>query len=187
MLGIYLVMLETDEEKSRFEQLYKTHQTTLYNYAYQILNDTHLSEDAVSETFLVLARKIKVVQKMSETDVRNYLIVVAKNAAKRIYSKHSKQISLDEDEMDKVQTLVGDTQEEVNIQLEKKRIFDMIQSMDEKYTDIFYLKYYMGLSEQEIAASLDLKLGTVKTRIHRGKQQLREMMEREEQYDTEPV
>ena len=185
MLGVYLVMLETDEEKSRFEQLYKTHQTTLYNYAYQILNDAHLSEDAVSETFLVLAKKIKVVEKMSETDVRNYLIVVVKNAAKKIYSKHSKQITLDE--MDKVQTLVGDTEEEVNIQLEKKRIFDMIQSMDEKYADIFYLRYYMGLSEQEIAASLDLKVGTVKTRIHRGKQQLREMIEREEQYDTEPV
>ena len=185
MLGVYLVMLETDEEKSRFEQLYKTHQTTLYNYAYQILRDVQHAEDAVSDAFLVLAKKMSVIEKMSEVDVRNYLIVVTKNAAKKIYNKYSKHVSLDE--IGQVQTLVGDTEEDVNIQLEKKRIFDMIQSLDEKYADIFYLKYYMGLSDQEIAASLDLKVGTVKARIHRGKQQLREMIEREEQYDTEPV
>lgn len=185
MLGMYLVMLETDAQRSRFEELYMTYRSTLYNYAYQILRDIQLSEDAVSETFLILARRMQVVEKMSETEIRNYLIVVVKNAAKKIYAKRSNQVILDE--LDMVQPLVADAEEEVAMRLENKRIFAMLQSMDEQYIDIFYLKYYMGLTEREIAESLDLKLSTVKARIARGKQQLREIMEREEQYDTEPI
>lgn len=184
MLGLYLAMLETTEEKSRFEHLYMTHRVTLYNYAYQILKDVQLAEDAVSETFLILVKKMKDIEKMTETEIRNYLIIIAKNKAKKIYSERVKQTC--SEEFDEVQT-VGNTEWEVVLREEASHVFSLIQSMDEKYADIFYLRYCLDLKEKEIAALLGLSVSTIKSRIYRGKKQLQEMIEKDKWYDRETV
>ncbi len=190
MLGLYFAMLETAEERSRFEYFYTTYRNTLYNYAYYILKDVHLSEDVVSEAFLVLAKKIRFVEHMEEGKVRNYLIIVTKNYAKKLYNKRIRQVSLDElseTQSSEIQSMAGDAEQEVAEHMDKEHFFKVIRSLDEKYADVLYLKYYIGLSEKEIASSLDLKVSTVRVQIHRAKQLLREMLEGEEQYGKEPV
>lgn len=59
MLGIYLAMLDTPEEKSKFEVLYKEYRSTMYNHAYGILKDKHLAEDAVHNAFFEVNKKFR--------------------------------------------------------------------------------------------------------------------------------
>ena len=45
--------------------------------------------------------------------------------------------------------------------------------------DIVYLRYFLGLSEAEAAAALDIPLGTAKSRLSRALAQLRDLIEAE--------
>lgn len=57
MLGFYLALLDTAEEKSRFEELYLLYRQDMYKTAYSILQDSFEAEDVVHEAFLIVIKK----------------------------------------------------------------------------------------------------------------------------------
>ena len=56
---IYLQMIETPEEKSKFEQLYLEYRGLMFHVAYDILHNEHDAEDAVHQAFVKIAENIK--------------------------------------------------------------------------------------------------------------------------------
>jgi RNA polymerase sigma-70 factor (ECF subfamily) len=61
--------------------------------------------------------------------------------------------------------------------MEKARVRSAIARLSEEQKRVLALAYFQGLSQSEIAATLDLPLGTVKTRIRLGMRKLREMLQ----------
>ncbi|MEI7025979.1 RNA polymerase sigma factor [Paenibacillus sp. y28] len=57
--------------------------------------------------------------------------------------------------------------------LVRKEIWDSIGQLDEESRKIFELKFVYGFTDKEIAAMLELPAGTVKAKVHRGKERLR--------------
>lgn len=55
-------------------------------------------------------------------------------------------------------------------------VLEHLEQVDDIYRDVIILKYVSGYSQEEIAAMLDIAVGTVKSRIGRGFKQLREIM-----------
>lgn len=49
---IYLALIETEEEKRKFERIYTDYRQTMYFAAYRILQNVHTAEDAVHQAFL---------------------------------------------------------------------------------------------------------------------------------------
>ena len=76
MLGLYLALIDSAEDKSKFEKLYKEYRSTLITVAYSILKDTALAEDAVHETFLTLAKNFNKISDKTCIQIRNYLIII---------------------------------------------------------------------------------------------------------------
>ncbi len=185
MLSMYLAMLKTPEEKRRFEHLYHKYKTLLYNYAYEMLGDIQLSEDAVSDTFLILTDHMDNIEGRSDRDARNYLIIVVKNAARAIRNKRFYDV-YDQEELEDAPDIV-DVEASVENKSEKQRVYELIKQLKPIYADVLILKYYYGMKGEEIAATLGISLENVKIRLHRGKAMLKEMMEREEEYDGQPV
>lgn len=67
--------------------------------------------------------------------------------------------------------------EEAAMQMElQDRIQYEISRLPDKYRSVIVLKYIEELSLQEISEILDMPLGTVKTRIHRGREALRKQL-----------
>ena len=62
----------------------------------------------------------------------------------------------------------------------QNRIYKEIRNLSEKYRAVIVLKYMEELSLQEISEILELPLGTVKTRIHRGREALRKQLKQAE-------
>ena len=56
---IYMQMLETPEEKSKFEQLYLEYKGLMFHVAYEILHNEQDAEDAVHQAFVKIAENIK--------------------------------------------------------------------------------------------------------------------------------
>ena len=59
MLALYLSLLNSEEEKKTFQEIYYSYRSLLYQVANQILKDTWLSEDAVQNTFLALVKNME--------------------------------------------------------------------------------------------------------------------------------
>ena len=53
MLQLYLQLLNTCSEQEKFKQLYETYHRLMHWEALRVLQDRHLAEDAVQESFCV--------------------------------------------------------------------------------------------------------------------------------------
>lgn len=62
-------MIETDEDKSKFEKIYERYKNLMFYTAMQILNHTQDAEDAVHQAFIPIIDNI---DKISEPDCQNY-------------------------------------------------------------------------------------------------------------------
>lgn len=181
MLGIFLAMLKTEEEQKRFKDLFFKYKSTVYNYAYQILGNAHDSEDVVDDTFLSLSRNMDKIKGKSETDARNYLIVIAKNNALRMLKKRNNMVCVE-----KIESDTDFSAEDIHLELNRRdlrdRMLQSIKNMNEKYSDVVILKYYYQFGDAEIAQELGLTLENVKIRLHRAKNLLKDELEKEGLY-----
>ena len=172
MLGIYLAMLDTPEEKSKFEVLYKEYRSIMYNHAYGILKDKYLAEDAVHNAFLKLTKNLEKVNEIKCKETRNYLVILVRGAAINFYNQNKKIVSIDE--LDDTDTL--DLPELIENRLERERVFEIISNMDNKYSDILMLKLFYDCSNEEVAQSLNINPEHVSIRFFRAKEKLKKLI-----------
>ena len=180
MLNAFLALLErTDEE--RFNALFRTYGDLVYCRAYQILKDVRLSEDAVQETFCTLAKHMKCIEGRSDLAARNYLLVICRNESLRLCKKHKREIPTAFWDIDMQDEL--DVECEIEAKDTLRHVFRLILSLDPKYRDVLYLRYYFRLKDHEIAEQLGIRYETVKVRLSRGKRMLKQKMTEEGLYD----
>lgn len=68
-------------------------------------------------------------------------------------------------------------EQDVLSQLEKETISKIIAELPEKYRMPLYLNYSANMKQEEIANVLKIPLGTVKTRIRKAKEELKDRLE----------
>lgn len=78
---IYLQMIETPEEKSKFEQIYLEYKGLMFHVAYEILHNEQDAEDAVHQAFVKIAENIK----------KMIILCVPKRMAMSLLSLRTKQ------------------------------------------------------------------------------------------------
>lgn len=185
MLGVYLAMLNTDAQKQRFETLYYQNKSLMFQTAYRILNNKQNAEDAVHDAFVSAAKQIDKVMTMSDIQARNYLIIVVRNAAYRIYNQCKMESPVEEvyDGSDNVHTVELD----VETKDFRERLRRLILAMDDKYRDVLILKYFYSMQDQEIAQALGISLENAKIRLHRAKNILKKQIMEEGLYDGDTV
>lgn len=185
MIFLYLSVLDTDDERSKFEKLYDEHKNTLFNVAYKILNDVQLAEDAVHEAFISLAKNMDKIIDRNCIQIRNYLIIIVKNAALRIYNKRKKEVCVED--LSDVMLDLNSVEINVDNKCIQEKLFEMIKDLDYKYADVLILKYFYDMSNKEIAAALGISLENVKIRLIRGKNMLKKNMEAVNFYDESTI
>lgn len=177
MLGSYLAMIDTPEEKSVFEELYNEYKSIMYNNAYRILKDSALAEDAVHNAFLAIIENSKKIYSMNCNERRNYLLIINRNAAYAIYKKNKNEQDIEDYE----EAVASSDNIELDFEAyeDTDKIFKMIKSLDTKYSDILVLKLFYDMSDEVIAKKLDITVENARVRIFRGKNQLKQMIKEE--------
>ena len=185
MLGAFLALLNTPEEKTRFEHLYLENRSIMYNYAMEILKDSQLAEDAVQDAFMKLIKYMDHIKGRNDHDARNYLIIIVKNEARQIYNQR-KNVVYQED-MTGLDWDYPDVEHLVESKEEKRHIMDLIKSIGSKYGEPLILRFYYEFKDKEVAAMLGISLENEKIRVHRGSEMVKKLLEREKAHDGEPV
>ena len=170
MLICYLQMLDTPEEKIRFEHIYLKYRNLMYRVADSILHNRQDAEDAVHNAFLRIIKHFRRLQNTPPQDLAPLLTVIARNEAISLQRKRKGEAPL-EDWDGLAETPEAET--------DYRALVDLFTRLPRTYRAALEMKLLLGYSDGEIAARLDLSKTAVSTRISRGRQLLRDIVERE--------
>lgn len=143
-------------------------------------------DDVVQETYMRAYRSLVKNKFRNESKLSSWLYTIARNESIRM----NKKLKSGERRREKyVERNMGylNNSEENNIEekLERddliERVNEAVKKLPDKYENVFDL-YIKGFSEKEIAKFLSISRGTVKSRVHRGKEKLRQILDKEEIY-----
>jgi RNA polymerase sigma-70 factor, ECF subfamily len=156
-----------------FEILVRRHQNTTFNLIYRFLGDYDEATDTAQEVFLSVYKSIQ--QFRGDATFSTWLYRIAFNHAstrrKSLNSKLQRQVALEDD------AVLVDCGDNPETSVERKEIQQRVQqalnSLDGDDTQIILLRDLQDVSYEDIAQTLDVPIGTVKSRLHRARQALR--------------
>lgn len=183
MLAFYLSMIDDDaeEEKDLFTEIYIEYRDKLANYAFGILKDHQLSEDAVQEAYLILANNMKKISNRPCNQIVNYMIIIVRNVCYKIYNKRKMESCVGDVIVDCGE--IGDLEINIENKILQEKIFEIIKDLDPKYGDVLMLKYFYNHKTKEIANELGISLNNVKIRLLRAKEKIVKIIAEEGLYD----
>ena len=170
MLVYYLQMLDTPEEKIRFEQIYLKYRGLMCHVAEGILHDHQEAEDAVHNAFLKIIKKFSKFQNTPAQDLAPQIVAIARNEAISLLRKRKDVAPLEDWEG------FAETAEEVS---DYHSLVDSFTLLPQTYRAAMEMKLLLGYSDGEIAAKLGLSKKAVSVRISRGRQLLQSIVEQE--------
>ena len=172
---IYLQMLETSEEKVRFEELVHTYKNLMFYVANQILNNDHDAEDAVQQAFFAILKNFEKISEIKCPQTRSFVVTVVERKAIDLYraKNRSAVISFDEEYINTPASAEADTV------ADRTDLAQALAMLPTRYRELLLLKYDSGYSEREIAVMCSMTQANVKKTIHRAKKRLETLLERE--------
>ena len=147
--------------------LFDRYHTPLYNFYSKLTGDRTLSEDLVQEVFLRILKYRQSYQ--PGTPFRAWIYQIARNARVDHYRKTPKHITFEPEMAPAVMPKDSAQHSE-----ESELLHRAMMQMPEEKREILVLSRFQELRYDEIARLLGCELGTVKTRIHRAIQELRQ-------------
>ena len=146
-------------------------QEQLFYYALQLTEDREDALDLVQETSF---KALKNRNRLHNNDhIRAWLYTILKNTyINYLRSSHYRQLTNDSEELNNYAAPYGGTNGAPYEQLEKKELYEIIGMLPGAYEKPIKM-FLSGYSYKEIAKQMDIPIGTVKSRIHLGKKQIR--------------
>jgi len=173
----------SDSEKTRlFEKEMLPHLNALYNFAFRLSLNEDDSNDLVQETFLKAFRFIDSFK--PGTNAKAWLFRILKNSFINEYRKSSKKpAEVDYNEIESYynsdevnQTITPDLRIEAISGMMGDEVANALNNLDVEFRTVIILCDLEGFKYEEMAKILDIPIGTVRSRLHRARQLLREQL-----------
>ena len=168
-------------DRAAFERLVARFQTDVFNLCLRITADFDAADDAAQETFITALRAIP---RFSGGNFRSWLFRIATNKCRDHYraSARRRQVPLEDGAEPPPDAFVGGgspaptPEQHLELQALHSVIQAGFQSIPSEQREALVLRDVNGLPYEEIASILDLNLGTVKSRIARGRARVRDYL-----------
>ncbi|MGD6968087.1 RNA polymerase sigma factor [Rossellomorea vietnamensis] len=159
-----------------FEQIIQTNEKAVVQFAYTYVKDWSVAEDISQEVF------IKVYKNMVSFDHRSklktWLFSITANECKDYLRKNNRRTTWWEHLVQSSPKQDRDTPETILLQNEESHsIGEALLTLPVKYREVLVLYYYEDLSTEEISQLLGVNSSTVRTRLARGRTNLKNLRE----------
>lgn len=175
-------MIDSEEERTKCEQIYLAYKNTMYRVAFAITKNHHDSQDVVAESMMKVIRVLKKVtpESIGTKKCKNLMIVITENAAFDYLRKAKREAAC----LERMETEETCTDAEAFcLEMENyQELTECINSLDLKYREILYLKVQHGLDPGEIAGILNISRANVNMRFMRAKGLLAERLKEKNGY-----
>ncbi len=188
-----LVAALQEGEESAYETLIVLYQQPVYNLVFRLMNEPSDTADVVQEVFLKVFRNIHSFR--SNSSLKTWMYRIAVNEAhnhRRWFSRHQRQevaLSSSDDMTKSYEEKLTDPGRSPYDLASGGEIRALVEEalaqLSPKFRTAVVLRDIEDLGYEEIATILDISLGTVKSRILRGREALRKLLEA--RLEPEPV
>lgn len=165
-----------------FNELVYRYEDRLHNFLYRYTHDHQDCEDLVQETFLRVHKSKDSYERIARFST--WMYTIALNLAKSLYKKKKRmyKVSIHKDESDpddrgmniEDSTILPDQQLHEKLCIEQ--LEKALQEIPEDFREVIILRDIQQLTYDEISEITSVPMGTVKSRINRGRVQLQELL-----------
>lgn len=149
-------------------ELIEQHSALLYRYAYRLTGGANDAEDLVQQTFLLAHQRSH--QLRDAAAARGWLISIVRNVFLKSLRHRHRGRSLDE--IDEPQVIDATVDAPIHVERLQRALLDLA----EEFRSPLVLYYFEEFSYQEIASHMGVPIGTVMSRLSRGKAYLKKQL-----------
>ena len=165
-------------DQTAITQFVQAHQLSVFRLALSVLNDPDEANEATQDTFIAALRALKSYRQTSS--IKAWLYTIALNISRSRLRKQKAKERLQKTLtfVFRIQSQLSPTPEEAAIGNEEEAaLWESLGQLGEKHRIPIVLRYYHDLSVAEIAEIMDIKEGTVHSRLSIGRERLRAALE----------
>ena len=176
MEEVIVKALETEDREVLMDEIMSRYGQDILRLVYSYVNNKELAEDLTQDIFVKCYKSLHTYK--GKSSLRTWLWRIAINHCKDfLKSWYNKNVVISEEQPITHRT-TKEMVEEVVIQKEEDdQLITAIMTLPIKYREVIYLFYYEELLIKEIAVITEASVNTVKTRLRRAKELLKERLE----------
>ena len=174
MLALLQSLTETEEDSDKLTTLFLVYKQKMYYEALGILRSQQDAEDAVADAFLAIGRNLDKIDDVNSFATAAYLMITVKNMAVSMIRKRKREKLIDLENAEELPDPAFCAQMERLA--ETVDLKECLRRLDEDSRGVLMLHFVHGFNCAEIAQRLNLREGTVKKQLYRGKQKLSRML-----------
>lgn len=172
-----------------FNILLRRYKDRVHNFLYRYTHNHQDCEDLVQETFLRIYRSRNSYERIAKFST--WMYTIALNLAKSLYKKNQRMTTISmhknpedsEDRKIEIEDPNLSPEEVVNEKICVEQVEKALKELSEDFREVVVLRDVQQLSYEEIMEITDLPMGTVKSRINRGRSRLQELLKT---YNVQP-
>lgn len=161
---IYLIREARSQNKDSFMKLIEYYMKDMYKVSISILNNDEDAADDIQDTILACWEKMHTLKELKY--FKTWMTRILINSCYDIRKQQMKFVPYEEETQQGVTELTNDRDNNYEIK-------EALLALDEKYRVPIILFYGQGYRIKEIADILHMPMGTVQTRLSRGRKQLK--------------
>ena len=161
----FLVMAVQDGNAAALEKLVSLWQKKLWNYVFRLTADVHASWDITQQSWLEIIRGLRKLR--DPRSFKAWAYKIATNRSIDWSKKRNRNRYIDVEVID----VASDERDE------DSQIRELIEKLKHDSRIILSLFYFEQLTLQEISIALNIPIGTVKSRLHKARAELRQLWE----------
>ncbi len=169
------------DKKDEFTEVVNMHSAMLFRYAFWLSGNEPTARDLVQETLLRAWKGFDSLQKRESA--KYWLITILRREnARRFERKRLKQVDREVDTIESPSTLGR-----IDSSPEALALKYALGQISENYRDPLILQVLCGYSCKDIAEQLDLTPEAVMTRLYRAREQLKEILDADNEFGNKPT
>lgn len=154
--------------------IYETYFETVYKVALYVTRDKSAAEEVTQEAFTKAFEKYY--QLKDPTKLPAWMKSIALNTARDYYNKQKKVVPFEAEKLEYIQSKTHRVEHEETKEETLETLRDAIKKLPKDFQNVVILKYYYELDVTQIAIILDLPEGTVKSRLFRARDKLKNII-----------
>lgn len=160
------------------EAVYKQYFPMVYNYVYYKLLNRENCEDIVSQVFMKVLKNLHLFD-AEKASMKTWLFRIADHAIVDFYRRQKPSGSYDDEELGLENLLSVDFEEEYDRILNPKRrmLLAALKELPERDRTFIYYKYFLNITNREIAARMEMNENTVSAVMARARGKLKKILE----------
>ncbi len=173
-----------ENDKTFMLNLYKNYYGIMRKTIYSITHDFINSEDLINDSFIKLYEKVPLLRTFDQYKTTAYIIYTTRSVAlnfikhRKVRNKHT-YFGVEEDVAGNIVSFENNVEGKIVRQQEMEFLRDAILKLPEKQKDLLRFRYFLEMTDEEIAHIFSIAPNSVRQYLTRARREAKKLIERE--------